>query len=84
MKAPYKLNANIISNDVFEASQSLESLKEGLKFLLSRYMKHKDRQIASKIVVQLELIMNYHDHQDFPSDRCAFYRLIRYWRLQSS
>lgn len=84
MKAPYKLNANIISNDAFEASQSLESLKEGLKFLLSRYMKHKDRQIASKIVVQLELIMNYHDHQDFPSDRCAFYRLIRYWRLQSS
>ena len=74
----------MISNDGFEISESLETLKEGLSFLLSRYIEHKNKKVASKIVKQLELILRHHDNKDFPLDRCSFYRLIRFWRLQSS
>lgn len=76
------LNINQNSTDILEMTDSFESLKEGLKFLINRYLQHQTPIVASKIVKQLEKILNHHDCSDFPEDRCSFYRLIRHWRAK--
>ena len=68
--------------EIPEIVDSLDSLKDGLSFLLDRYFKHQNKTVATKIVKQLEMILRHHDASDFPADRCSFYRLIRYWRAK--
>ena len=76
------LSINQNNTETIEMTDSFESLKEGLKFLINRYLQHQTPIVASKIVKQLEKILKHHDCSDFPDDRCSFYRLIRHWRAK--
>ena len=69
--------------DALDINDSLEGLRDGLAFLLNRYMKHQSKTVASKIVKQLEMMLSHHDCIEFPTDRCSFYHLLRYWRAKS-
>lgn len=78
------VTSNMMDYECLDSHHSLDTLKEGLGFLLNRYVENKSKTLALKIVTQLEMILSHHDNPDFPSDRCALYRLIRYWRVKST
>lgn len=62
---------------------STDSLKEGLGFLLSRYLESQSGVVAKKIVQQLEKLLHHSDCIGFPNDRCTYYKLLHYWRAKS-
>tara|TARA_R110001592_G_scaffold60360_1_gene183451 strand:- start:5161 stop:5424 length:264 start_codon:yes stop_codon:yes gene_type:complete len=61
---------------------SPECLKEGLGFLLNRYLENQSRMIAKKIVIQLEKLLQHSDCIGFPNERCIYYRLLKHWQAK--
>ena len=61
---------------------SPEILKAGLGFLLRRYFENQNHAIANKIVEQLENLLKHPDCIGYASDRCTYYRLLKYWRAK--
>lgn len=72
-----------INDQTLDTGISFHTAKEGLAFLLRRYARHQHKFVAAKIVLQLEMILKQHSENEFPQDRCSFYRLIRFWRIKS-
>jgi|TARA_R110000850_G_scaffold120802_4_gene238482 hypothetical protein len=65
-----------------EGIESPQALKEGLGFLLNRYIDNHSSAIANKIVVQIEKLLLHADCVGFPNERCTYYRLLNYWRAK--
>jgi hypothetical protein len=63
-------------------NESPESIKEGLGFLLNRYIENHSQVVAHKIVQQLEKLLQHSDCIGFPNERCTYYRLLNYWRAR--
>lgn len=70
-------------DETLDTCVSFNQAKEGLTFLIKRYTEDQNKSVAAKIAFQLEMILKHHSDKDFPPDRCAFYRLIRFWRMKS-
>lgn len=76
------MESSEIDNQTEIQEESPELIKEGLAFLLSRYMESQSQLVAKKIVTQLEKLLIYTSDIGFKQDRCAYYKLLKHWRAK--
>lgn len=63
--------------------ESTQNLKKGLALLLRRYLQEESQYLAKKIVAQIERLLAHSDCIGFQHNRCAYYRLLIYWRVKA-
>lgn len=61
----------------------VKQLERELQFLLRRYARSSSQALAERIYLRMEGLLPYLDELGFMQDRCAFYRLLRSWRLRA-
>tara|TARA_R110002167_G_scaffold274657_1_gene480730 strand:+ start:765 stop:1028 length:264 start_codon:yes stop_codon:yes gene_type:complete len=79
---PHQQLSNITVEILENEAESPEIIKEGLSFLLNRYIENQNRVLANKIVLQIEKLLVHADCIGFPNERCTYYRLLNYWRAK--
>lgn len=64
-------------------TEEVQQLERELNFLLRRYARSSNQALAQGIYLRMESLLPHLDELGFIQDRCAFYRLLRSWRLRA-
>ena len=64
-------------------TDDVQQIKIELKFLLRRYARSSNHALAKTIYSRMERLLPHLEQLGFQEDRCAFYQMLRCWRLRA-
>lgn len=64
--------------------EDVQQIKRELNFLMRRYARSSSQDLAEKIYMRMEGLLPHLEKLGFQEHRCAYYRLLRCWRLKAN